>query len=213
MALAGIISSHANASATMKDFLLLIVAGLVLTVLFADGGLELSPTISPAFDAALNVQYSPDRSVTTIESQTNIDTNIEHQLVVVQPPAPQAAPGGVSLVDVGPGRCAVQPGDTIESEQGNGACFVQAADGLRYFINPNGNRWPVAEFPTDTRPDDGRGLEPAPAVLLAPGVPRTLEEMQVAFLRNGGELPWFWGLKSDDDKRAWLAKQEATWQQ
>lgn len=192
----------------MKDFILLIVAGLVLTVLFADGGLELSPTISPAFDAALNVQYSPDRSVTTttIESQTNIDTNIEHQLVVVQPVPAQAAPGGVSLIDMGPGRCAVQPGDVIESEQGNGACFV-ANGGQRYFINPNGARWPV---------DNGSGLAPAPtvapAVLLAPDVPRTLEEMQVAFLRNGGELPWLWGLKSDDDKRAWLAKEDLTWQ-
>lgn len=186
----------------MKDFLLLIVVGLVLVAIFGDGGAVLSPTISPAFDAALNVQYSPDRSVTTIEQQTNI----EHQLVVVQPPA-QAVPGGVSLIDMGPGRCAVQPGDAVESEQGNGACFVQAADGLRYFVNPNGNRWPV---------DDGRDLAPAPtgqAVLLAPDVPRTLEEMQVAFLHNGGELPWFWGLKSDDDKRAWLAREDLTWQQ
>lgn len=194
----------------MKDFLLLIVVGLVLVVLFADGGLELSPEISPAFDAAINVQYAPDRSVTTttIEQQTNIDTNIEQQLVVLQPPSmpgAAAAPGGIGLIDMGPGRCAVQPGDVVESEQGNGACFV-ANGGQRFFINPNGARWPV---------DDGRGLEPVPtaaqAVLLAPDVPRTLEEMQVAFLRNGGELPWFWGLKSDDDKRAWLAKEPTTW--
>lgn len=198
----------------MKDFLLLIVIGLVLVVLFADGGLELSPTISPALDAALDVQYSPSSSVTTIEQQTNIDTNIEHQLVVVQPPAPRSAPGGVSLVDMGPGRCAVQPGDVVESEQGNGACFVWNA-GQKYFINPNGNRWPVAAppgpRPTDTRPDDGSTGPGELAPLAPPAAPPTLDQLQAAFLRNGGELPMLWSWRSDESKIRWLSERGESW--
>lgn len=193
----------------MKDFLLLVVIGLVLTVLFADGGLELSPTISPAFDAALNVQYSPDRSVTTttIEQQTNIDTNIEHQMVVLQPP--QASNSGVNLIDVGPGRCAVQPGDVVEQEQGNGACFV-VNGGQKFFINPNGNRWPV---------DGGENMllplaaptAAAAAPLQPPAAPPTLDQLQAAFLRNGGELPWLWSLRSDDSKLRWLSERGESW--
>ena len=76
----------------MKDFLLLIVGGAILVALFADGGLTVSPTLSPALDAQLSVQYAPDRSVTTIEQQTNIDTNIERQTVIYQA-APAAAAG------------------------------------------------------------------------------------------------------------------------
>ena len=38
-----------------------------------------------------------------------------------------------------------------------------------------------------------------------------LHELQAAFLRNGGALPWFWNLRSDDDKRTWLTQQGETW--
>ena len=194
----------------MKDFLLLIIGGAILVAVFADGGLELSPTISPAFDARLAVEYSP--SVTT----TNIETNIERQqTTIIYQDAPGAGAGsgeyvrGVNLVAGGPGRCATQPGDQIESEQGNGACFVVASDGQRYFINPSGGRWPA---------DDGRGAgaEPAlvplatPAALVQPGE-LTLAQLQAAFLRNGGALPWFWNMRSDDDKRTWLTQQGETW--
>lgn len=188
----------------MKDFLLLIVAGLVLVAIFGDGGLTFSPELSPALEAKLDVSYAPDRSVTTIESQTNIDTNIEHQTVIVQAPAAAAA-GGVSLIDMGPGRCAIQPGDTIESEQGNGACFV-ANGGQRFFVNPNGNRWPV---------DDGRGLAPLPTATAQPLQPApaalTLEQLQAAFLRNGGELPWLWSLRSEASQYEWLSQRGETW--
>jgi hypothetical protein len=205
----------------MKDFLLLIVGGLVLVAVFGDGGLTFSPDLSPALDAQLNVQYAPDRSVTTIEQQTNIDTNIERQQTTViyqaAPAGANPAPG-VNLVDVGPGRCATQPGDVIEQEQGNGACFVWNGD-RKFFINPNGNRWEVdATGPTH----QALGVQTPPAatssttvvtttVLLAPDVPRTLPEFQAAFLRNGGTLPFFWNLRSDESKIQWLTQQGETW--
>lgn len=187
----------------MKDFLLLIVCGLVAVALFADGGLTFAPDLAPALDAQLSVQYAPSRSVTTIEQQTNIDTNIERQTVIYQ--AAPAAAAGVNLVDMGPGRCAVQPGDIIESEQGNGACFV-ANGGQRFFVNPNGNRWPV---------DDGRGLAPLPTANAQPLQPApaalTLEQLQAAFLRNGGQLPWLWSLRSEASQYEWLSQRGETW--
>ena len=196
----------------MKDFLLLIVAGLVLVAVFADGGLEFSPNLSPAFDANLNVQYSPDRSVTTIENQTTIDTNIERQQTTIiyqaAPVGANPAPG-VNLVDMGPGRCATQPGDVIEQEQGNGACFVWNGD-RKYFINPNGNRWEV-EATGPTPPATSSTTVVTTTVLLDPDVPRTLMEFQAAFLRNGGELPLLWNLRGDDFKIKWLSQQEETW--
>lgn len=195
----------------MKDLLLWIVAGLVLVAVFGDGGLAFTPTISPALDAQLSVQYAPDRSVTTIEQQTNIDTNIERQqTTIVYQAAPVGGGPGVNLVDAGPGRCATQVGDVVESEQGNGACFVVNADGLRFFVNPNGNRWPVDNGATVDAA--GGGLQPlsTPAALVQPGE-LTVEQLQAAFLRNGGALPWFWNLRSDDDKRTWLTQRGETW--
>lgn len=202
----------------MKDFLLLIVGGAVLVALFADGGgLELSPTISPALDAQLNVSYAPDRSVTTIENQTTIDTNIERQTVIYQA-APVGTGAGVTLVDAGPGRCATQPGDVVESEQGNGACFV-ANNGQRFFVNPNGNRWPVDNGAAVDAA--GGGLQPlatpstssgqAAAAPLSPPGELTIDQLQAAFLRNGGRLPWFWNMRSADDKRTWLMGRGETW--
>lgn len=196
----------------MKDFLLLIVGGLVLTILFADGGLTFSPELSPALNAKLDVNYAP--SSTTIEQQTNIDTNIERQQTTViyqaAPVGVNPAPG-VNLVDAGPGRCAVQAGDVIEQEQGQGACFVWNGN-RKYFINPNGNRWEVDA--TGQTPPAGRVAATTvvtTSVLLAPDVPRTLMEFQAAFLRNGGTLPWLWNLRSDEFKMKWLAAQEETW--
>jgi len=200
----------------MKDFLLLIVGGLVLVAVFGDGGLTFSPELSPALNAQLDVRYEPDNSTTTIEQQTNIDTNIEQQTLVYQP-APLVRSAGVNLVDAGPGRCAMQAGDVLEQEQGNGACFVWNGS-RKYFINPNGNRWEVA---TDGQPPPAvaatvgvtttRSAGSGQTTLLAPNVPRTLMEFQAAFLRNGGTLPSFWDWRSDDSKVRWLTQQGETW--
>lgn len=188
----------------MKDFLLLIIGGCILVAVFGDGGISFTPTISPELQAKLDVNYAPDRSVTTIENQTLIDTNIERQqTTVIYQTAPVQNSGGVSLVDMGQGKCAVQSGDIIEQEQGNGACFVWNGD-KKYFINPNGNRWEV----------DSTGQQPpvVAGTLLSPDVPKTLEEFQAVFLRNGGTLPLFWNFRSDDDKVKWLTQQGETWQ-
>lgn len=196
----------------MKDFLLLIVGGLVLVAVFGDGGLSFTPTISPALNAKLDVNYAP--STTTIEQQTNIDTNIERQqTTVIYQAAPVGANPvpGVNLVDAGPGRCATQPGDVIEQEQGNGACFVWNGD-RKFFINPNGNRWEVeATGQTPPAAATSSTTVVTTTVLLAPNVPRTLPEFQAAFLRNGGTLPFFWNLHSDESKIQWLTQQGETW--
>ena len=222
----------------MKDFLLWIVAGLVLIALFADGGLTFSPDLSPALTAQLDLNYAPDQSSTTIEQQTNIDTNIERQQTTIIYQGAASAPTnnspGVHLVDAGPGRCAMQAGDVLEQEQGNGACFVWNGN-HKFFINPNGNRWEVDSTgqtppPTATgnplgavasttivttspasAPSGGNPLGADAAVLLAPTVPRTLIEFQAAFLRNGGTLPWLWNLRGDDFKIKWLSQQAETW--
>lgn len=185
----------------MKDLLLWIVAGLVLVAVFGDGGLTVSPTISPSLAGRLDVVYSPSTTTTTIEQ--HIDTNIERQIIYQAAPA---AGAGVNLVDVGPGRCATQVGDVVEQEQGNGACFVANA-GQRFFVNPNGNRWPV-----DNGAAGGLMALPTPAAapLSQPGE-LTVEQLQAAFLRNGGRLPWFWNMRSDDDKRTWLTQRGETW--
>ena len=206
----------------MKDFLLWIVAGLVLIALFADGGLTFSPDLSPALAAQLDVHYAPDQSSTTIEQQTNIDTNIERQQTTIIYQGAASAPTnnspGVHLVDAGPGRCAMQAGDLLEQEQGNGACFVWNGN-RKFFITPNGNRWEVAatgqQPPTQITAAAIVSTTPAStsdaAVLLAPTVPRTLLEFQGAFLRNGGTLPWLWNLRGDDFKIKWLSQQAETW--
>ena len=204
----------------MKDLLLWIVAGLVLIALFGDGGLTFSPDLSPALTAQLDVNYAPDNSVTTIEQQTNIDTNIERQQTTIiyqggAASAPTNNSPGVHLVDAGPGRCAMQAGDVLEQEQGNGACFVWNGN-RKYFINPNGNRWEVDS--TGQQPPAASTAAPVASttvvtttVLLNPNVPRTLLEFQATFLRNGGQLPWLWNLRSDDFKIKWLTQQAETW--
>ena len=193
----------------MKDLLLWIVAGLVLVAILSGGGLSVSPTISPSLAGRLDVTYAPDQSVTTTTVENHIATNIERQVIY------QAAPGagaGVNLVDAGPGRCATQPGDVVESEQGQGACYV-INGGQRYFVNPNGNRWPV-----DNGAGAAAGAQPALVPLATPGPgplvpadPLSLEQLQAAFLRNGGELPALWNWHGAEYQRDWLSQQGATW--
>ena len=207
----------------MKDLLLWIVAGLVLIALFGDGGLTFSPDLSPPLTAQLDVHYAPDQSRTTIEQQTNIDTNIERQQTTIiyqgtqrgAASAPTNNSPGVHLVDTGPGRCAMQAGDVLEQAQGNGACFVWNGN-RTFFINPNGNRWEVDS--TGQQPPAASTAAPVASttivtttVLLAAEVPRTLMEFQAAFLRNGGTLPWLWNLRGDAFKIKWLSQQEETW--
>lgn len=112
----------------MKNLLLITIGFLILVALFGDGGLEVSPTVSPEiaprFDFSPNVSYALDRSV------TNIDTNIEHQTVIVQPLTPSSQWSGdtglsATTVDTPYRECDPLPGETIyEGPDGRGGCKV-----------------------------------------------------------------------------------------
>jgi len=194
----------------MKNLLLFGLAVTVFIALFADGGLEVSPTVSPALEFSPNlefkpnVSYAPDRSVTT----NNIETNIEHQTIIVQAPPSSvndgAAAGGVTLIDgespAGPGCANLYPGEQIYNGPDlQGACFVQNAEGQKFFINRMGTRWLLGGSVADAN-----GIQPQGADL-------SLDQLQAAFLRNGGQLPWFWDTRSEAAQMDWLKEQEATW--
>ncbi|MBK8468031.1 MAG: hypothetical protein IPL32_19630 [Chloracidobacterium sp.] len=200
----------------MKNILLLGLSILVLIALFGDGGLEVSPTVSPSleFSPALefkpNVSYAPDRSVTT----NNIETNIEHQTVIVQAPPSSvndgAAAGGVTLIDgespAGPGCANLYPGEQIYNGPDlQGACFVENAEGQKFFINRMGTRWLLGGSVAEA---NGAGTQPA---LQAPDAGVSLDQLQAAFLRNGGQLPWFWDTRSEAAQMDWLKEQSETW--
>lgn len=197
----------------MKNILLLGLAILVLIALFGDGGLEVSPSVSPSLDfkPALefspNVSYAPDRSVNT----TNIETNIEHQTVIVQQPSEgilqrvqtlgRDESGGLTIIDPPGTTCTPLPGETIVNGPDiKGACTVQDAAGNRFFLNAVGSRWPLASTPGGN------------AGQLQPASEPNLEQMQAAYLRNGGSLPFNWSWFGEDRKRRYLADRAETWQ-
>jgi len=183
----------------MKNLLLFGLAITVFIALFSDGGLEVSPTVSPALEFSPNlefkpnVSYAPDRSVTT----NNIETNIENQTVIVQAPpssVTSGAVGGSSTVDPAYNLCQPAAGETIVNGPDiKGACTVQDASGKRFFINALGNRWLM-----------GDNLQPQAADL-------SLDQLQAAFLRNGGTIPWFWDTRSESAQVDWLKEQPETW--
>ena len=194
----------------MKNLLLFGLAITVLIALFGDGGLEVSPTVSPSleFSPALefkpNVSYAPDRSVTT----NNIETNIEHQTVIVQAPPSSvtsgAAVGGVTVLDnenmTGPGCSNLYPGEKIYNGPDlQGACFVENEQGQKFFINIKGTRWLLGGSAAEAN-----GIQPQGADL-------SLDQLQAAFLRNGGQLPWFWDTRSEAAQMDWLKEQSETW--
>lgn len=203
----------------MKDFLLIGLVLFVIVSLFADGGLDVSPELSPALDAALTVNYAPDRRVETthIEQQTNIDTNIEQQTVIVSA-QPAAAPssGGSSVVDGRPGgACFTVPGDVIVDQGSNGECHV-VNNGQRYFIGSGGTRnWlraqddptahptPLAAVPVTTI--DGRWLA------IVPLDEMSTDQLKANFVRNGGHLPLGFRFWTDKEQRIWLTARPEAW--
>lgn len=120
----------------MKNILIIALIVLALIAMFGDGGLEVSPTLSPAleFSPALEV----DTSITYVP--THIDTNIEQQTVIM--PVTVAAPGGSSTVDPEYNRCEPLPGETmVQKPDAKGACIVVDESGNKFFINAAGVRW------------------------------------------------------------------------
>lgn len=206
----------------MKNLLLFGLAITVLIALFGDGGLEVSPTVSPAlkFSPNLefkpNVSYAPDRSVNT----TNIETNIEHQTVIVQAPAANgmgAVDGhGVTLLDPSaPGATnldcfGLYPGERVyNGPDAQGACFVQNEQGQKFFVNRSGVRWLLNG--TVEQANGLTPLAPAPTPLSPADGGPTLDQMRAAFLRNGGELPFGWSWWAPYSQERWLKEQAATW--
>lgn len=198
----------------MKNALLWFIGTLVVIAVFADGGLEASPTVSPefspSFDFSPSVSYAPDRSV------TNIGTNIEHQTVIVQQPLTPSfqwqGDTGLSATTVDPPyqRCQPLPGETIyEGPDGRGGCKVVDEQGNRFFINPAGSRWPLESGGGAVQQwveanQAAQGLQPQQADL-------TLDQLQAAYLRNGGSLPWLWDMRSEQSQIDWLKEQGETW--
>ncbi len=183
----------------MKNLLLFGLAILVLIALFGDGGLEVSPSVSPALKFSPNLEFKPNVSYAPDNSTTHIDTNIEHQTIIVQQPAgmyqPSAgAAAGVTLIDPPTQFCSPAAGEIIVGgPDAKGACTVQDAAGNKFFLNAAGSRWPL-----------GNGLQPQGADL-------SLDQLQAAFLRNGGQLPWFWDTRSEAAQVDWLKEQSETW--
>ena len=185
----------------MKNLLLFGLAILVLIALFGDGGLQVSPTVSPnlQFKPALefkpNVSYAPDNSTAHIDTNIEQQTVIEHQTLIIQTGPQPATSNGVTAVEPAGGYwCAPAPGETIISgPDAKGACTVQDAAGNRFFLNAVGNRWPLDS-----------GLQPQSASL-------TLDQLRAAFLRNGGQLPMLWDFHTEQGQIDWLKDQAATW--
>jgi len=204
----------------MKDLLLIGIVIFVIIALFGDGGLEISPTISPSLDAAttFDITYAPDRSVetTTIEKQV-LGDYIESQTVVMQPvPANGSVNvGGSALVDGRPGgECFTVPGDVVVEAGGNGECYVINA-GQKYFIGSGGMRsWlravdEVVPAPTSIQippvSNDGRWMATVPADEM------TTAQFKENFKRNGGELPFGFRFWTDKEQRAWLSARPEAW--
>jgi hypothetical protein len=197
----------------MKDLLLIGIVIFVLVALFGDGGLTISPELDAALDLSpqLDVNYAPDRSVTTttIEQQI-VGDYVERQTVIVQQGQAPATSGTIAEGRPG-GECFTVPGDVVTMAGGNGECFVLNG-GQKYFIAPTGVRsWLGAET-TDAQPaapavtNDGRLSAQVPLDEI------TTQQLQDAFTRNGGELPFGFRLWTDKSKRDYLASRVQTWQ-
>jgi hypothetical protein len=209
----------------MKDILLIGIVLFIIVALFGDGGLEISPELSPSLEAALDVNYAPDRSVTTttIEQQVNnyIERQVEHETVIVntQPAAVTMPSGGGSTIANGRpgGECMLVPGDVVVMQGSNGECQV-LNNGQRFFISPAGTRsWLVGQVEEPTNlVQQARPQAPATTVddrwaALVPLDELDTQQLQAAYLRNGGKLPLGFRLWTDKEQRDYLAARAESW--
>jgi hypothetical protein len=209
----------------VKDLILIGIVLFIIVALFGDGGLEISPELSPELSAALDINYAPDRSVetttTTIEQQI-VGDYVEHQTVVVQPAQPAAAVampsgggGGATIANGRPaGECFLVPGDVVVIQGSNGECQV-INSGQRYFVSPAGTRsWLGAESaeptavqapqaPATTADDRWAALVPLDEL--------DTEQLKAAYLRNGGKLPFGFRLWTNEEQRNYLAARAESW--
>lgn len=201
----------------MKDILLIGIVLFVIIAVFGDGGLEISPTISPDFAPQLDVNYSPDRSVTTttIEQQV-VGDYVENQTVVVQPVQPLQLNGG-TIAEGRPGaQCMTVPGDTILTQGGNGECRV-VNGGQKFFISPAGTRsWLGAADGTETTTAQPQAQTPAKTIderwaAIVPIDEMSTDQLKSNFTRNGGHLPLGFRFWSDGEQRTWLTARSESW--
>jgi hypothetical protein len=204
----------------MKDILLIVIVLFIIVALFGDGGLEISPELSPSLEAALDVNYAPDRSVTTIEQQI-VGDYVEQQTVVVntQPAAVTMPSGGGSTIANGRpgGACMTIPGDVIVMQGSNGECQV-LNNGQRFFISPAGTRsWLVGqvEEPSNlvqqAQPQAPQTTADDRWAALVPLDELDTQQLQAAYLRNGGKLPLGFRFWTDKEQRNYLAARAESW--
>lgn len=174
----------------MKNLLLLIIGVFILVALFADGGLELSPNLSPEMRAQLD--FSP--SVSYAPSTTNIASNIESQVIYEAPPTP--------LPTATPVACTPLADESILAYNADGSCvLLNTQTGQQWHFNTQGVRLPLGQ---PTAPPNG---EPVGLYTLKTHEALPLDELEAVFLRNGGQLPWLWDLRNDRSKLEWLKAQ------
>ncbi len=206
----------------MKDILLIGIVIFVIIAIFGDGGLEISPTISPDFAPQLDVNYAPDRSVqtTTIEQQI-VGDYVENQTVVVQPvqAAQPVQSSGGTIANGRPGEsCFLIPGDVVVIQGSNGECQV-VNNGERYFISPAGTRSWLHSQPDGTTEQAQSLTQPqAPAktvderwAAIVPIDEMTTDQLKSNFSRNGGKLPLGFRFWSDGEQRTWLTARSEAW--
>lgn len=204
----------------MKDLLLIGITLFALVAFFGDGGLTISPEVSPElqaaleFSPALDVNYAPDRSVTTIETQVQGDY-IENQTLIVNEGAPVVASGTVADGRPG-GACITVPGDVIVIQGSSGECYVVNA-GQKYFVTPTGRRdWlGVADAspatPTTSIPENSLAT-PATVTVELMYDQVTTDQLQANYLRSGKQLPFGFRFWSEYEKRLWLSARFESWE-
>lgn len=225
----------------MKDIVLIGIVLFIIVALFGDGGIELSPELSPSLEAALDINYAPDRSVTTIEQQVNnyIERQVEHETVIVNTlPAAVTMPtsgGGSTIANGRPGgACMTIPGDVVVIQGSNGECQV-VNNGQRFFIAPAGTRsWLGTESAgaaVQAQPQPQERVSPtsrsgvrverelvAPATTvddrwaaLVPLDELDTKQLLAAYQRNGGKLPLGFRFWTDKEQRNYLAARAESW--
>mgnify|MGYP000048767191 CR=1 FL=1 len=195
----------------MKNILWAGLAFVLLVALFGDGGATISPSLRSEINPDVNASFAPNISPSlrfepklSYQSPTTIYTNVESQINVGQvnltiniPAAGQPAGYSSTTIDPAYRLCQPLPGETItQGPDTKGACFVKDAAGNAFFLNAAGSRWPLASG----------------ADQLQPQGELTKEQLQAAFLRNGGELPMLWDFRTEQGQIDWLKDQAATWQ-
>ena len=175
----------------MKNFLLLIIGFFILVALFGDGGVEFSPSANTQihFAPALSVDYSvQNNTFPVITPYATAIPYTEQQMAdlrALSAHLPHANNYGPTVI-IPNTPTPLPPTPTRYSEEPLAIITLLPSQEPSAIITPL-----------------------APVAAVVPG--SSLEQLQAAFLRNGGELPWYWEFNDADDKMKWLKRQGETW--